>query len=84
MDEITLKCLACGAKPVVPMADQYQLPDGTVVDASLLELPAGTIVRANDLADDSTADAVRDYLQGMPCPRCGSDQMRLTLPTDVN
>jgi len=50
MDEITLKCLACGAKPVVPMADQYQLPDGTVVDASLLELPAGTIVRANDLA----------------------------------
>jgi hypothetical protein len=83
MDKIRLECLGCGAKPVVPMADHYQLPDGTFVDAGTLELPDGTIVEANDLADESPADAVRDYLQGMPCPRCGSDQMRVTLPTDV-
>jgi hypothetical protein len=70
MHEIRLECLACGAHPAVPMSDQYRLPDGTVV-------------KADDLADDAIADAVRDYLQGMPCPRCGSDQLRVTLPFDV-
>jgi hypothetical protein len=83
MHEIRLECLTCGAHPVVPMSDQYRLPDGTVVDASALELPNGTVVKASDLADDAIADAVRDFLQGMPCPRCGSDQLRMTLPTDV-
>jgi hypothetical protein len=83
MDEIRLECLGCGATPVVPMADHYQLPDGTVVDAGMLALPDGRIVKANDLADESTADAVRDYLQSMPCPRCGNDHMRITLPTDA-
>jgi hypothetical protein len=83
MNEIRLQCLRCGATPVVPMSDQYQLPDGTFVDASALELPNGAIVEANDLADDAIADGVRDFLQGMPCPNCGSDHMRITLPTDV-
>jgi hypothetical protein len=41
MHEIRLECSACGAHLTVPMSDQYQLPDGTVVDASALELPNG-------------------------------------------
>jgi hypothetical protein len=92
VDEIRLACLACGVTPKVPMSDHYELPPfvftetgeievnaSPVVDASKLELPDGTVVEMKDLADDATADAVRDYLQGMPCPRCGSDQMRMTL-----
>ena len=78
-----LVCLECGVKPIIPMADHYKLPDDTVVDASALELPDGRVVTANDLADDATADAVRDFLHGMPCPNCGSDQLRVTLLTDA-
>jgi hypothetical protein len=84
MDEIRLQCLACGWTGLVPMSDQYSLPDGTVVDASELELPDGTVITANDLADDAIADAVRDYLQGMPCRGCGSNQVRITLGEEAS
>lgn len=94
MDEIRLECLECGARPIVPMSDHYKLPDGPFVndagklefpdsqfiDASKLELPDGRIIDATDLADEAIADAVRDYLQGMPCPRCHLMTLRITLP----
>jgi hypothetical protein len=65
MDDITGVCLACQATIILPMPDAWQSPTGEIEAA--LGLP-------------QEAEELRQFLHGLPCPKCGSDQIRITLP----
>jgi hypothetical protein len=65
MDEITEICLGCRARITLDMPDAWITPDGDTV---------------NSLGLAEEADAMREFLHGFPCPRCGHGNMRITLP----
>lgn len=65
MNEISGKCLACRATITLPMPDMWETPDGDMIDAG---------------RTDEDAEAMMEFLHDLPCPKCGSKQIRVTLP----
>jgi hypothetical protein len=67
MDAITGVCLACQVTITLPMPDAWLTPAGEITAA--VGLPY-------------EAEGMRAWLHGLPCPRCGQPQIRITLPSE--
>lgn len=52
------------ARITLPMPDAWRIPEGETMDAGDTEWEA---------------EALQDYLHRMPCPACGSHQVRIRL-----
>jgi hypothetical protein len=68
MDEISGICLSCQAKITLPMPDMWETPEGEKLDT---------------FGDNEDAEAMQLWLQTLPCPRCGTAQIRFTLPGNL-